>query len=119
MTLQSYEQFTNDKLVRHIFFKMPNPKLKEKWILQFFTKKSDQNNSKELSISNFIEKKLANCCMPENVDAEIENIPSNIDVVNELKVEKEKNDKLTNDLNKSVDMIKEISKVNLSKDLQI
>lgn len=74
---------------------------------------------KETQISNFIEEKLAGNREPKNLHAEIEKIPSNIDVAGELKQEKEKNNKLTDDLKKSVALIKEITQMNLSKDLQI
>lgn len=95
----------------------------KKTIVRFFSKTENNPNGKtnENNVSNFIEEKLsaqiAKCVAVPNESQKKEIDEEKIEM--ELISERKKNEKLTNDLKKSVALIKEISNLNLKKDISI
>lgn len=95
----------------------------KKSILRFFSKIENNQNgkTKENNVSNFIEEKLssqiAKCAAISNESQEKEIDDKKIEI--ELISERKKNENLTRDLKKSVVLIKEISNLNLKKDIEI
>lgn len=95
-------------------------------IVRFLTKPENNASKSEDSISNFVQNKLAsqiNQCVAVANEKEAEEINENEtekkEIEKELMTEREKNEKLTNDLKKSVALIKEIGNSNLKKDIEI
>lgn len=95
----------------------------KKSIVRFFSKTEKNPNGKanEKNVSNFIEEKLssqiANCAAIPNESQAKEIDEKKIEMA--LISERKKSEKLTSDLKKSVVLIKEISNLNLKKDIEI
>lgn len=104
------------------FLNMEHKKVLQKSILQFIeVEKKNINNTPDFvkaKIESQLEKVSKIREQNENV-AEIQNINKISELEAQLDIERKKNEKLTNDLKKTVAVIKNASEVNLKKDFQI